>query len=59
MSDGQLQGLIDIQNEVRLAFGWNYTDDYDSAKQLSLAFEGDAPFGVNKWNHQALSLIHI
>jgi uncharacterized Rossmann fold enzyme len=53
MSDGQLQGLIDIQNEVRLAFGWNYTDDYESAKQLSLAFEGDAPFGVDKWNQQA------
>jgi len=52
MSEGRLQDLIDIQNEVRLAFGWEYTDDFESANQMSLTFDHDAPFGNIDWNIQ-------
>ena len=52
MSDGHLQDLIDIQNEVRQAFKWEYDDDLHSADKMNLAFEGEAPFGVAYWNNR-------
>ena len=52
MPEGRLQDLIDIQNEVRLAFGWEYADDFESANQMSLAFDHDVPFGNVDWNFQ-------
>ncbi len=52
MPEGHLQDLIDIQNDVRLAFQWDYADDVESASQMDLAFDNEAPFGITDWSFQ-------
>ena len=50
MPEGRLQDLIDIQNDVRMAFQWDYAEDVESANQMRLAFDSLNPFGIENWN---------
>ena len=50
MSGGRLKRLIGFQDEVRLAFNWDYSDDLESAKTMESAFGKDLPFGVEHWD---------
>tara|TARA_B100001996_G_scaffold17496_1_gene14391 strand:- start:1479 stop:2210 length:732 start_codon:yes stop_codon:yes gene_type:complete len=50
MQGGRLQRLIGFQDDVRLSFGWNYSDDVDSAKSMAGAFKEDVPYGVENWS---------
>lgn len=55
MPEGRLQDLIDIQNDVRMAFQWDYAEDAESANQMSLAFDSLNPFGIENWNFNGRS----
>tara|TARA_B110000008_G_C16951846_1_gene556639 strand:- start:331 stop:1062 length:732 start_codon:yes stop_codon:yes gene_type:complete len=50
MPESRLQRLIGFQDDVRLSFGWNYSDDFDSAKSMEGAFKEDFPFGTENWS---------
>ena len=50
MPGSRLQRLIGFQDDVRLSFGWDYSDDFDSAKSMEGAFKEDFPYGVENWS---------
>ena len=42
--------LIDVQDDVRTAFGWSYQDDFLSAKNMADAMNSSSPYGRIDWN---------
>ena len=50
MPGSRLQRLIGFQDDVRLSFGWDYSEDFDSAKSMEEAFKEDFPYGVENWS---------
>ena len=53
MPDSRLQRLIGFQDDVRLAFEWNYSDDLDSAKSMESVFSQASPYGVESWSENS------
>mgnify|MGYP006130581265 CR=1 FL=1 len=56
MPDGRLQRLIGFQDEVRLAFEWDYSDDLDSAKSMESIFSQASPYGIESWSEKSRNL---
>lgn len=53
MDESLLTQVIDIQNDVRAAFGWPYKDDVKSANGLYQLFQTSEPLGVAHWSNEA------
>ena len=52
MDEDLLAEMVRIQDDVRVAFGWDYRDDLNSARAMALAFQADSPYGVPHWTSQ-------
>lgn len=53
MDESLLTQVVDIQNDVRAAFGWPYEDDVKSANGLYQLFQTSEPLGVPHWSNDA------